>query len=272
MTPPAPSLQDVIHQVQADAPDDEPLTRLRVASAVVTDLAQVGDAVLGYFVDQARRAGHSWSEIGDSLGVSKQAAQQRQNQRISLGPNPPTFERFTPRARTVLAAAEPIAREWGHDHVGTEHLLLALYREPEAIAARVLADAGLPEERAMAAVRTRVPPGSGAAEGRLAFTPRAKAVFTEALTSALGLGHNYIGTEHLLLGLARGEGVAGQVLAEVGISEDGVARAVVELLPKLSPAPAAARRAPEPARASGKGKAGSARRKAASPTGKAVAP
>src|SRR5580692_3436932 len=140
---PTPSLQDVIHLVEADTDDEQPLSRLRVASAVVQNLTEIGDAALGYFVDQARHAGHSWSEIGEALGVSKQAAQQKQTVRLSLGLNGPTFERFTPRARKVVSEAEPIARNWGHDHIGTEHILLALYSEPEGVAAQVLNEAHL---------------------------------------------------------------------------------------------------------------------------------
>src|SRR5580692_4595706 len=145
---PTPSLQDVIHLVEADTDDEQPLSRLRVASAVVQNLTEIGDAALGYFVDQARHAGHSWSEIGEALGVSKQAAQQKQTVRLSLGLNAPTFERFTPRARNVVSAAEPVAREWGHGYIGTEHLLLALYREPDGVAARILNESKLTEQQA----------------------------------------------------------------------------------------------------------------------------
>src|SRR5579864_8981377 len=131
MPPPSgPSLQDVIHLVEADGDAGGPLGRLQAASALVRELAEVGDAALGYFVDQARHAGHSWSEIGEALGVTKQAAQQKHTARLSLGIGPATFERFTPRARNVVAAAEAVARDWEHAYVGTEHLLLALYAEP----------------------------------------------------------------------------------------------------------------------------------------------
>src|ERR1700683_288999 len=149
---PTPSLQDVIHLVESDTEDAQPLSRLRVASALVQNLADIGDAALGYFVDQARHAGHSWSEIGEALGVSKQAAQQKQTVRLSLGLNAPTFERFSPRARYVVSAAEPIARRWGHAHIGPEHLLLALYSEPEGIAAQILNAANLTMEKAADAV------------------------------------------------------------------------------------------------------------------------
>jgi hypothetical protein len=231
MAPPSPvSLQEVIQWVDTETGEEQPLARLQTASALVRELAEIGDAVLGYFVDQARHAGHSWSEIGDALGVSKQAAQQRHTVRMALGPNAPTFERFTPRARTVVTDAELIAREWGHEHVGGEHLLLALYREPEGVGAQILVEAGLTYDRVSSAVAARVERGSGAPGGKLTFSPPALAVFTGALASALEMGHNYIGTEHLLLGVARGEGAASDVLDEFGLTEDVAAAAVIEKL------------------------------------------
>src|SRR3984885_14852599 len=116
--PPAPSLHDVIHLVEADTQDEQPLNRLQSASNLVQDMVEVGDAALGYFVDQARHAGHSWSEIGEALGVSKQAAQQKHTVRLSLALKGPTFERFSPRARYVVSEAEPIARAKGHSQIG----------------------------------------------------------------------------------------------------------------------------------------------------------
>ena len=231
MAPPSPvSLHDVIHWVDAETGEAQPLARLQTASDLVRELADIGDAVLGYFVDQARHAGHSWSEIGDALGVSKQAAQQKHTVRMSLGLNAPTFERFTPRARAVVAEAEPIAREWGHDAVGSEHLLLALYCEPDGIGAQVLVDSGFNLDQASSAVSARAPRGTGPREGKLSFTPRAIAVFTGALASALEMGHNYIGTEHLLLGLARGDGVACDILDELGLTEESLAGKVTKKL------------------------------------------
>jgi hypothetical protein len=230
---PAPTLPEVIQLVESEAPGTDPLVRLQTASAVVHDLSEVGDAALGYFVDQARHAGHSWSEIGEALGVSKQAAQQRHTGRLLVGIRPPTFERFTPRARNVLAAAEPIARSRGHEQIGTSHLLLALYHEPDGVAAQVLAaaDAGL--EKVKAAVESRTERGPGSPEGKLSFTPRAVAVFSGALASALELGHNYIGTEHLLLGLARSEGMARGILNDLELTQDVLTEQVVDRLQRL---------------------------------------
>jgi hypothetical protein len=215
------SLQDVIQRVETET-DEQPLSRLQTAAALVRELAETGDAALGYFVDQARHAGHSWSEIGDALGVSKQAAQQKQTVRMSLGVNGPTLERLTDRARAVVAGTEPIARSRGHAYIGTEHLLLALYLQPEGLAAQILVESGLPEDKAEAAVGTRVERGSGAPEEKLPFAPRAIAVFNGALSSAVEMGHDYIGTEHLLLGMARGSSIAADVLEEIGLTEESL--------------------------------------------------
>ena len=233
---PTPSLQDVIHLVEADTEDEQPLSRLGVASVLVRNLAEVGDAALGFFVDQARHAGHSWSEIGEALGVSKQAAQQKHTVRLSLGLNAPTFERFTPRARNVLSEAEPIARARGHRHIGAEHLLLALYREPEGVAAQILGESNLPLDKAEAAVDARTRRGPGAPEDKLSFSPEAIVVFTGALASALELGHNYIGTEHLLLGLARGDGQAAGILEDAGLGEEAIERQITDKLARYTQA------------------------------------
>jgi hypothetical protein len=226
-------LPDAIHWVDNEAKDPDSLTRLQTAFVLVRGLAEVGDATLGYFVDQARQDGRSWSEIGDALGVSKQAAQQKHTVRLSLGPNPPTFEHLTPRARKVVGEAEAIARSWRHGYVGTEHMLLALYREPEGIAARILVDLELPRQKAESELVDRVERGSSDVEGDLSFTPRAKAAFSGALSSALEMGHNYIGTEHLLLGLVRGDGVAADILRDSGLTPDVLTREVTKKLARF---------------------------------------
>jgi hypothetical protein len=235
------TLQDAIHWVDHTTQADDPLMRLQTASALVHDLAEIGDASLGYFVDQARHAGCSWSEIGDALGVSKQAAQQKHTVRLSFGPNAPTLEHLTPRARNVLSEAEEIARGWGHAYVGTEHLLLALYHEPKGIGAQLLVGAGLPQRKAQSAVVARVQRGTARTDGDVTFTPRALAAFSCALSSALAMNHNYIGTEHLLLGLAQGDGVAAQVLRDGGLTEKGLTQKLEKKLARFTPAGSAAK-------------------------------
>src|SRR5947209_19382503 len=120
---PAPTIHDLITEVRRDAAEDQPLAQLQTAATLTQDITDTADAVLGYFVDQARRAGQSWSEIGEALGVSKQAAQQRH---LRAGGDIITnFERFTDRARRVVATSEFAARDLGHGSIGTEHLPLA---------------------------------------------------------------------------------------------------------------------------------------------------
>jgi hypothetical protein len=205
----------LIDSVRADAPGDDALVQLSQVSRAVADLEQTADSLLGHFVDQCRRSGRSWSEISSALGVSKQAAHKRFSFDV------PRFERFTERTRTVLAHAEQEAQRLGHAFVGTEHLLLALFDAPEGLAAQVLAAAGLTRATVETQVVTLIKPGSGPVGGKLPFTPRAKAAVRSAVEEALRLGHNYVGTEHLLLGLlADGESVAAKVLSQLGATED----------------------------------------------------
>lgn len=229
---PAPSLHELIHLVETETEDSSPLGRLCAASRLAGQLAEVGDAALGYFVDQARHAGHSWSQIGDALGVSKQAAQQKHTVRQASSLEEPGFERFTPRARNALSDAELVAREWGHDYVGTEHLLLSLYRDPHGLAAVVLVESGLGEDQATAAIAQRVERGGGARAGKLPFTRKATGVLDAARSAAAGLGHGHVGTEHLLIGLDRVDGVAKEVLERAGLTPELVDQHVVA---KLAP-------------------------------------
>jgi len=225
MAPP-PSLEDLIQDVVTDSPDALPLTRLQTAAALARAINERTDAALGYFVDQARRAGHSWSDIGDSLGVSKQAAQQRQTARAVSVMTPVTFERFTERARTLLVQSQAVARQLGHDQVTPEHLLLAQYGVPEGLAAQILTESGLPARSVRKAIVDAVGRGPGAPDGRLPFTT-AMEVFAGALAAALELKHNYIGTEHVLLGTSKTDSVAGRILQEAGLDEASL-RARVE--------------------------------------------
>ncbi len=142
------------------------------------------------------------------------------------------FERFTVRAREVVVLAQDEARALGDGWVGTEHLLLGLLREGEGIAARVLGSFGIDLEVGRARVRDLSGPGGGGViSGRIPFTARAKKVLEVSLREALAFGHDYIGTEHILLGLARdGEGVAGRLLKESGADRETIRREIAKLL------------------------------------------
>ncbi len=131
------------------------------------------------------------------------------------------FERFTERARQVVVLAQEEARRLKHNYIGTEHLLLGLLREEEGVAARVLGGLGVELEATRAAILKIVGSGEEVTSGQIPFTPRAKRVMELSLREALSLGHDYIGTEHVLLGLAReNEGVAARVLLDADVDAE----------------------------------------------------
>ncbi|GAA4207151.1 ATP-dependent Clp protease ATP-binding subunit [Actinocatenispora rupis] len=230
MTRPQVSLGTLIDQVSASA--DDPLDRLDKAVRTAGDLSTLGDQLVSHFVDAARATGASWAQIGQYLGgVSKQAAQQRFSPDLAKF----DFSRFTERARRVVVGAQSVAEQHEHSYIGTEHLLLGLCADPDSLAGKALAQLG----GSLDAVRT-------ATEGRLAgpspvqakprFTVKGRAALARALSEALDLGHNYIGTEHLLLGLAAGGGtndepsLAMEILAALGIRYQALHDNLVEQL------------------------------------------
>jgi ATP-dependent Clp protease ATP-binding subunit ClpC len=145
------------------------------------------------------------------------------------------FERFTDRARRTVVFAQEEARMLNHNYIGTEHILLGLLREEEGVAARALTSLGLSLEAVRHDVGEIVGRGSEVPRGHIPFTPRAKKVLELSLREALQLGHNYIGTEHILLGLIReGEGVAAQVLQKLGADLNRVRQTVVQLLSRYA--------------------------------------
>ncbi len=141
------------------------------------------------------------------------------------------FERFTDRARRVVVLAQEEARMLNHNYIGTEHILLGLIHEGEGVAAKALESLGISLEAVRSQVEEIIGQGQQAPSGHIPFTPRAKKVLELSLREALQLGHNYIGTEHILLGLIReGEGVAAQVLAKLGADLARVRQQVIQLL------------------------------------------
>ena len=141
------------------------------------------------------------------------------------------FERFTDRARRVVVLAQEEARMLNHNYIGTEHILLGLIHEGEGVAARTLESMDISLEAVRRQVEQIIGRGQAAPVGHIPFTPRAKKVLELSLREALQLGHNYIGTEHMLLGLIReGEGVAAQVLQKLGADLNRVRQSVIQLL------------------------------------------
>jgi Clp amino terminal domain, pathogenicity island component len=154
------------------------------------------------------------------------------------------FERFTDRARRVVVLAQEEARMLSHNYVGTEHILLGLIHEGEGVAAKALESLGISLEAVRAQVEEIIGQGEQTPSGHIPFTPRAKKVMELSLREALQLGHDYIGTEHILLGLIReGDGVAAQVLIRLGADLNRVRHQVIALLyqskePRLARRPA----------------------------------
>ena len=141
------------------------------------------------------------------------------------------FERFTDRARRVVVLAQEEARMLNHNYIGTEHILLGLIHEGEGVAAKALESLGISLEAVRQQVEEIIGQGQQAPSGHIPFTPRAKKVLELSLREALQLGHNYIGTEHILLGLIReGEGVAAQVLVRLGADLNRVRQQVIKLV------------------------------------------
>ena len=145
------------------------------------------------------------------------------------------FERFTDRARRVVVLAQDEARDLNHNYIGTEHILLGMLREGEGVAAAALHELGISLESARQRVEEIIGRGKQEpAAGHIPFTPRAKKVLELALRESLQLGHDYIGTEHILLGLVReGEGVGVQALTQLGAGEIRVRRQVIQLLHEM---------------------------------------
>jgi ATP-dependent Clp protease ATP-binding subunit ClpC len=141
------------------------------------------------------------------------------------------FERFTDKARRAVVLAQEEARMLNHNYIGTEHILLGLIHEGEGVGARALQALNISLEAVRLEVEAIVGEGRAAPTGHIPFTPRAKKVLELSLREALQLGHNYIGTEHILLGLIReGEGVAAEVLRKLGADLNRVRQTVIQLL------------------------------------------
>ena len=224
-------LIDVIKQVHT-----APLEQLIDAVLAAESLGEIADHLIGHFVDQARRSGASWTEIGKAMGVTKQAAQKRFVPKIpefedaALDPNA-GFGRFTPRARNVVVVAQNKAHGAGNNEITPGHLLLALFTDPEGLAAKLLSGQGVDADKAAKAVT--LPQKVDDVPALIPFNSEAKKALELTFREALRLGHNYIGTEHILLALLEAEDGDGP-LHELGVDKDGVESELVTVLESLT--------------------------------------
>ncbi len=221
---PAPTVTQLVEEIRSDAATSDPLVQLITAAEMVAAMNDASDSALGFFVDQCRRSGRSWAEISEALGVTKQAAHKRFNAAE------PTAELLTDRAQAALFAAGREAVAMGHNYVGTEHLLLGVFDPRGGVAAHVLNELRISRKAVRERVATTVPAlpmRSSATPGP--YTPRATQCVTRASSEAVALGHEYVGTEHLLLAVAADtDGLAARVLAELGTNYDDLRAGVIK--------------------------------------------
>jgi hypothetical protein len=212
-------LIDAIKKVHTDA-----LDQLSDAVIAADHLGDVADHLIGHFVDQARRSGASWTEIGRSMGVSKQAAQKRfvakaPGEADDLDPSQ-GFSRYTDRARNVVIAAQNETKAAGGDEIRPEHLVLGLLAEPDSVGARAIVAQGVSLESVRTAVTATLPPALApdAVPALIPFDGPARKTLELTFREALRLGHNYVGTEHILLALLElGDGAG--VLDGLGVDK-----------------------------------------------------
>jgi Clp amino terminal domain, pathogenicity island component len=213
-------LDDLIEAIKRVHPDV--LEQLSGAVLAADHLGDVADHLIGHFVDQARRSGASWTDIGRSMGVTKQAAQKRfvpkdPGEASDLDPSQ-GFSRFTMPARNVVMASQNEARAAGNDQIRPEHLVLGLLCEPDAPAARAIVAQGVALEAVRRTVTGTLPPAAEHVPDLIPFDPGARKALELTFREALRLGHNAVGTEHILLALLELDDGTG-VLAGLGIDK-----------------------------------------------------
>ncbi|MCE7079087.1 Clp protease N-terminal domain-containing protein [Streptomyces sp. ST2-7A] len=231
ITPSRPvRLDDLIEAVERTHTDD--LDRLSAAVVAGEHLGEVADHLIGHFVDRARRSGASWTDIGRSMGVTRQAAQKRftpsrPGESASIDPNE-GFARFTPRARNVVMASQNEARRTGHREIHPAHLLLGLLSQPEAIGTGVLVGRVGATDTVREAAESALPPVEPdvTVPDLVPYDNASRKVLELTFREALRLEHTSVGTEHILLALLEQEGDAGP-LTTLGLRKPEVEADVV---------------------------------------------
>ncbi|MFI2764571.1 Clp protease N-terminal domain-containing protein [Streptomyces echinatus] len=211
----------------------EPLDQLQDAVIAADHLGDVADHLIGHFVDQARRSGASWTDIGRSMGVTRQAAQKRFVPKESADLDPSQgFSRYTPRARNVIMAAHNEALAARSPEGRPAHLVLGLLTEPEGLAAKAITTQGVLLDAVRQAATAALPAAADEVPDLVPYGPEAKKVLELTFREALRLGHNYIGTEHLLLALLEHENGRG-VLNGLGITKASTEERLAEMFALL---------------------------------------
>lgn len=221
--PPTIRLDDLIEAIKKVHTDA--LDQLSDAVIAADHLGDVADHLIGHFVDQARRSGASWTDIGKSMGVTRQAAQKRfvpkkPGETEALDPSQ-GFGRFTPRARNAVMAAHHEAKAAQHDEIRTEHLILGLLSDPEGLAAKVITAQGVSLEDVRRAALDALPATAAEVPELVPYDAGARKVLELTFREALRLGHDHVGTEHILLALIEFEDGRGP-LTGLGLDKEEI--------------------------------------------------
>ncbi|MEN2421388.1 Clp protease N-terminal domain-containing protein [Streptomyces rimosus] len=224
-------LIETIKKVHTDA-----LDQLTDAVLAAEHLGEIADHLIGHFVDQARRSGASWTDIGKSMGVTKQAAQKRfvpkaPGEASDLDPSQ-GFGRYTERARNVVVTSQNEAHAASNDQIGTLHLVLGLLAEPDGLAARAIVAQGVTLDAVRQRVTESLPPAAAKMPALIPFDAQAKKALELTFREALRLGHNYVGTEHILLALLELEDGEG-LLSGLGITKAASEADITAALAKI---------------------------------------
>jgi Clp amino terminal domain, pathogenicity island component len=217
MTNPPVRLDDLITAINKNQPDDV-LARVSAAVLMGDHLGELADHLIGHFVDQARRSGASWTDIGSSMGVSKQAAQKRFVAKPDLDPSQ-GFAKFSTPARQVVVASMNQAKGMGHPQIHAEHLLVSLLEVPESVGARAMRAQGVEPDAVRRAVLAALPPAGTEVPEVVPFDARARKVLELSFREALRSQHDGVGTGHILLALLEEEPQDG-VLAGLGVTKE----------------------------------------------------
>ena len=230
-------LDALVKHVVAQHPGGDALQHLADAVEVSTHLGDVADHLVGHFVDAARTDGASWTEIGANMGVTKQAVQKRFVPKESQDPDFPEggrLSRFTPRARHTVHEAKKRAAAIGNTHVTNTHLLLGLLSEPDGLAVKAIEGLGVSIDTVESTATATLSSGRRRAARGVNFSRETKKTLELSLREALRLEHNYIGTEHLLLGLLRNSGDPAVALLErLGVTHDDVEKQVERMVAEI---------------------------------------
>ncbi len=213
-TPLEVSLADLVARLYEELPEADDLARITEARRRAQALADLGDQLVDHYVSEAKLGGASWNEISDALGETTQVARQRRA--------PHAFARFTDLNRQSVVLAQEAARAHKHELIGTEHLLLGLLAEPQGLAYEVLTAEAVSEQEIRDAIENAMPPaGTNELRGHIAFGTDSKEAIEQALRASSDLGHDWVGTEHTLLGLIRTEeSLAAEILHNLGFTSE----------------------------------------------------